>query len=70
MSAYCCIKLDLFLTLNHDARNHELENPTILYMVDTPYRGQLCLLKVDRSCNFIVFVLNTCNQPPFAGRPE
>ena len=22
MSAYCCIELDLLLTLNHDARNH------------------------------------------------
>jgi len=25
MSAYCCIKLDLLLTLNHDARSHELK---------------------------------------------
>jgi len=25
MSAYCCIKLDLLLTLNHDARNHEFK---------------------------------------------
>jgi len=25
MSAYCCIELDLLLTLNHDARNHELK---------------------------------------------
>jgi len=27
MSAYCCIELDLLLTLNHDARNHEFKNP-------------------------------------------
>jgi len=27
MSAYCCIELDLLLTLNHDARNHEFKMP-------------------------------------------
>ena len=25
MSAYCCIELDLLLTLNHDAGNHEFK---------------------------------------------
>jgi len=30
MFAYYCIKLDLLLTLNHDARNHEFKIQLIL----------------------------------------
>jgi len=33
MSAYCCVKLDFLLTLNHDARNHELKKIYILFLV-------------------------------------
>ena len=34
MSAYCCIKLDFLLTLNHDARNHEFKtrNVSLLFL--------------------------------------
>jgi len=35
MSAYCCIELDLLLTLNHDARNHEFKKKIFVCLLTT-----------------------------------
>jgi len=42
MSAYCCIELDLLLTLNHDARNHELNIYIYIYI----YYYSICTYEV------------------------
>jgi len=35
MSAYCCVKLDHLLTLNHDERNHEFKIYTVYLYLET-----------------------------------
>jgi len=43
MSAYCCVNLDLFLlTLNHDARNHELKKTLFFITFNTHMVPQEC----------------------------
>jgi len=62
MSAYCCVNLDLLLTLNHDARNHEFKICILIFIVIITQSVCVCVCVCWQHCNHYITYQQSISQ--------